>query len=85
MGEGEVLEFRELSVGEKYYWTEEVLIRFRYVVSQAGQNQFVVAPDELVGPALELTAALVDIKKRKLHPGIFLGARLVNLFDDLKG
>ena len=30
MGGSEALEFRALSVGEKYKWIEEVLIRFRY-------------------------------------------------------
>jgi hypothetical protein len=30
LGGSEALEFRALSVGEKYKWIEEVLIRFRY-------------------------------------------------------
>jgi len=30
LGGSEALEFRALSVGEKYDWIEEVMIRFRY-------------------------------------------------------
>jgi len=30
LGGSEALEFRALSVGEKYNWIEEVMIRFRY-------------------------------------------------------
>ena len=30
LGGSEALEFRALSVGEKYGWIEEVVIRFRY-------------------------------------------------------
>jgi len=54
-------------------------------VLQRGKDELVVAPDQFVCPALELSAA--KIEKVSLQSTIFrlLRARLVHLLDDLKG
>jgi len=60
-------------------------------VFERGEDQLVVAPDEFVGPALELAAALVQAEQeplvlvlpfRVLRP---FGPRLIDLLDDLEG
>jgi hypothetical protein len=56
-------------------------------VLERRQDELVVAPDELVGPALELAAARVGGEEVRLQGSLFglFGARLVHLLDDLKG
>ncbi len=59
---------------------------------RTGEDQLVVPPDQLVGPALELPAATIQRNSTPTKQGIvqlgllrLLGARLVDLFDGLKG
>ncbi|MPM47851.1 hypothetical protein SDC9_94572 [bioreactor metagenome] len=54
-------------------------------VLEAGKDQFVIPPDQFVGPARFLAAAF--IKQIQLHGriGLLLRARLVHLLDHLKG
>ena len=41
MGRSEALEFGALSVGEKYNWIEEALIRFRYRRLERGEKRMI--------------------------------------------
>ena len=54
-------------------------------ILKAGENELVIAPDELVGPALELAAAGIQIEHTHLQTGVFFGTGLVHLLNHLKG